>query len=246
MLKSKNQNRKKMNKDVFSYLVTHPANFSLADLKTIEVITKKYPYCQLGYTLLAKGYHLHCAEELAFEKIRQAAAHAISRNALRKLINGSFKNEITTSIQPKFDSEYLHKFVEVPINQIANSAEEDITEQTELISNLDMITNSSAFQDILLDDIVNRKKLQNSIIDNFLMKDPGLIRTTKSQLEAMGKQEDLSDNSVKLGKGIVTESYAKILSMQGRREKAIDVYSKLILKFPEKKTYFANKIKELA
>jgi hypothetical protein len=233
-----------MNKDVFSYLVAHPANLSLSDLKTIEAITKQYPYCQLGHTLLAKGYHIHHAEELAFEKIRHAAAHVIRRNALRKLINGSFKNEISSTIPPKFDSEYLHKFIEIPLNQMTNFEAEG-TEQRELISNLEIIANSSAFEDILLEDIVKRKHSQNSIIDNFLMKDPGLIRTTKSQLEAMGKQEDLSVNSAKLEKGIVTESYAKILTMQGRKDKAIQVYEKLVLKFPEKKTYFVSKIKEL-
>ena len=30
-----------MSKDVFSYLVAHPDNFSLADLKTVEAITKQ-------------------------------------------------------------------------------------------------------------------------------------------------------------------------------------------------------------
>ena len=234
-----------MSKDVFSYLIANPANLSLSDLKTVETITKQYPYCQLGHILLAKGYYTHYAEELAFEKIRHASAHALSRNALRKLINGSFKNEGRTTTYFKFESEYLHKFIEVPVDQIANSAEEDIIEQTELISNLDMLTNSSAVEDLLLDDIVQRKQLQNSIIDSFLMKDPGLIRTTKSQLEAMGKQEDLSVKSAKLEKGIVTESYAKILTMQGRKDKAIEVYEKLILKFPEKKTYFVTKIQEL-
>ena len=232
-----------MNKEVFSYLIAHPANLSMSDVKSAEAITKQYPYCQLGHILLAKGYHTHYAEELAFEKIRHAAAHVISRNALRKLINGSFKNEISKIPQPKFDSEYLRKFTE---NQTINSPEEDITEQTKMISNIDLLTNSSAVEDLLLDDIAQRKKLQNSIIDSFLMKDPGLIRTTKSQLEAMGKQEDLSVGSAKLEKGIVTESYAKILTMQGRRDKAIEVYEKLILKFPEKKAYFASKIQELA
>jgi hypothetical protein len=237
---------KKMNKEVFSYHIAHPANLSLTDVKTIEAITKQYPYCQLGHTLLAKGYHAHYAEELAFEKIRHASAHAISRNALRKLINGSFKNEITSTTQPKFESEYLHKFDEKVVSQVVVSEEDEITEQTELMSNVDLLTNSSAVEDLLLDDIAQRKQLQNSIIDSFLMKDPGLIRTTKSQLEAMGKQEDLSVSSAKLEKGIVTESYAKILTMQGRRDKAIEVYEKLILKFPEKKTYFASKIQELA
>lgn len=235
-----------MNKEVFSYLVAHPNNLSVSDVKIMEVIAKLYPYCQLGHTLLAKGYHTHYAEELAFEKIRLASAHALSRNALRKVINGSFTNEISLATHPKFDSEYLRKFAEEQSDQETTSEEEDKSEQTGLISNIDMLTNSSAIEDLLLDDIAQRKQLQTSIIDSFLLKDPGLIRTTKSQMEAMGKQEDLSVKSAKLEKGIVTESYAKILTMQGRKDKATEVYEKLILKFPEKKAYFATKIQDLA
>ncbi len=231
-----------MNKDVFSYLVAHPVNISLTDVKTIEAITNQYPYCQLGHTLLAKGYHTQYAEELAFEKIRYASAHALSRNALRKLINGSFKNEQVVSMQGKFESEYLHKFNEEVNNQTI-SLEVELPKD---ISDRDILNNSVVVEDYFIDEIAQRRDLQNSIIDSFLTKDPGLIRTTKSQLEAMGKQEDLSSGSVRLEKGIVTESYAKILTMQGRKDKAIEVYEKLILKFPEKKAYFASKIQELA
>jgi hypothetical protein len=231
-----------MNKDIFSYLVAHPFNLSLTDVKAVEAITHQYPYCQLAHTLLAKGYHTQYSEELAFEKIRHASAHALSRNALRKVINGSFKNEPVASFQGKFESEYLHKFNEVIDIQLIKSEEDSVLE----ISDQELFLNSPVVEDYMIDEIAQRKELQNSIIDSFLTKDPGLIRTTKSQLEAMGKQEDLSVGSVRLEKGIVTESYAKILTMQGRKEKAIEVYEKLILKFPEKKAYFASKIQELA
>jgi hypothetical protein len=231
-----------MNKDIFSYLVAHPFNLSLTDVKAVEAITHQYPYCQLAHTLLAKGYHNQYSEELAFEKIRHASAHALSRNALRKVINGSFKNEPVASFQGKFESEYLHKFNEVTDSQSVKIEENSVLE----ISDQELFLNSPVVEDYLIDEIAQRRELQNSIIDSFLTKDPGLIRTTKSQLEAMGKQEDLSVGSVRLEKGIVTESYAKILTMQGRTEKAIEVYEKLILKFPEKKAYFASKIQELA
>ena len=231
-----------MNKDIFSYLVAHPYNLSLTDVKTVEAITNQYPYCQLAHTLLAKGYHTQYAEELAFEKIRHASAHALSRNALRKVINGSFKNEQIASVQGKFESEYLHKFNQSIDNQVIGS---EVIPQKD-ISDRDILNNSVVVEDYFIDEISKRRDLQNSIIDSFLTKDPGLIRTTKSQLEAMGKQEDLSSGSVRLEKGIVTESYAKILTMQGRKDKAIEVYEKLILKFPEKKAYFASKIQELA
>ena len=191
---------------------------------------------------MAKGYHTQYAEELAFEKIRYASAHALSRNGLRKLINGSFKNEQLLSIQGKYESEYLNKFEQSVDNWgiiIEKTHQNDISDR-------DILNNSVIVEDYFIDEIAQRRDLQNSIIDSFLIKDPGLIRTTKSHLEAMGKQHDLSSGSVRLEKGIVTESYAKILTMQGRKDKAMEVYEKLILKFPEKKAYFASKIQELA
>ena len=47
------------------------------------------------------------------------------------------------------------------------------------------------------------------------------------------------------GGGIETEAFAKILVRQGKTDKAIDIYQKLILKKPEKKDYFAKKLSEL-
>ncbi|WP_460538703.1 hypothetical protein [Echinicola sediminis] len=36
-----------------------------------------------------------------------------------------------------------------------------------------------------------------------------------------------------------------MLTKQGKKDKAIEIYEKLILKFPKKKAYFADLIKEL-
>jgi predicted Zn-dependent protease len=47
------------------------------------------------------------------------------------------------------------------------------------------------------------------------------------------------------GEHIVSETLADILIRQGKREKAIDVFRKLIWKFPQKKAYFAARIEEL-
>ncbi len=44
---------------------------------------------------------------------------------------------------------------------------------------------------------------------------------------------------------MVTENLANIMIKQGRFEKAIEIYNKLIWKFPHKKAYFAARIKEL-
>ncbi|MGQ7868399.1 hypothetical protein [Sunxiuqinia sp. sy24] len=53
------------------------------------------------------------------------------------------------------------------------------------------------------------------------------------------QQAELADNS------LVTETLAKIYAQQKHYKKAILVYEKLSLKFPEKNTYFAEQIKIL-
>jgi hypothetical protein len=44
---------------------------------------------------------------------------------------------------------------------------------------------------------------------------------------------------------LVTETYAAILAGQGKKQKAIEMYERLRLKYPDKSTYFAQKIEEL-
>jgi len=83
-----------------------------------------------------------------------------------------------------------------------------------------------------------------SIIDAFIKKEPQISRV---RLDANDppKQEDLANRSVGSGNGLATESFAKILIKQGKIDRAIDIYQKLMVKNPEKKLYFADKIAEL-
>ena len=56
---------------------------------------------------------------------------------------------------------------------------------------------------------------------------------------------DLSKNSTTFNDRIVSESFAKLLVKQNNKQQAIEIYRKLILKFPDKYAYFAALIKEL-
>jgi tetratricopeptide (TPR) repeat protein len=53
---------------------------------------------------------------------------------------------------------------------------------------------------------------------------------------------EMAVNSIAAEDGLVSESLAEVYGKQGKKEKAIDMYRKLILQNPEKKAYFANKI----
>jgi pentatricopeptide repeat protein len=51
--------------------------------------------------------------------------------------------------------------------------------------------------------------------------------------------------SEQLPGGLVTETLANIYVKQGRPEKAIEAYSQLQLKIPQKKAYFADLIQKI-
>jgi len=84
---------------------------------------------------------------------------------------------------------------------------------------------------------------QSSIIDNFISKEPSI--TAKASRKSPTNQEDLSQHSTEFNEDLVSENLAKILISQGKVDKAVDIYKKLIWKFPQKKTYFASQIEEL-
>lgn len=88
-----------------------------------------------------------------------------------------------------------------------------------------------------------RKLDQLQIIDEFIRKNPTIKSPSPADLKAPAV--DLSAPSQQLKDDLVTENLALIYIKQGRKDKAIDVYRKLILKFPQKKSYFAAQIKDL-
>lgn len=54
--------------------------------------------------------------------------------------------------------------------------------------------------------------------------------------------KDLADKSIALRTGVVTETLAKLMLMQGKKSEAIAMYEQLRLKYPEKSDYFAAQI----
>ncbi len=91
----------------------------------------------------------------------------------------------------------------------------------------------------------DERRKQQEIIEAFIKNDPriGPIRP-KIQDEIEPVDLSVRAKSVPVD-GLATESFAKILVKQGKIDKAIGIYEKLMLKNPEKKDYFAKKIEEL-
>jgi len=86
----------------------------------------------------------------------------------------------------------------------------------------------------------------NKLIDRFIKEDPSITPLRSMSGEVENKElSDLSGQGINKVKGPVSETFANLLVKQGKKEKAIEIYENLILKYPEKKVYFASRIEEL-
>jgi len=88
----------------------------------------------------------------------------------------------------------------------------------------------------------NEKQIQSELIDKFIIANPR-IETSKEKSSIPA--DDISKPFVEESGGLITETLARIYVSQGYYSKAIDIYEKLSLKFPEKSSYFASQIEKV-
>ena len=90
--------------------------------------------------------------------------------------------------------------------------------------------------------ISSQKQRQADLIDKFILNNPR-IEPVKEKSDA--PVEDISRPFVEEKGAFLTETLARIYIKQGYYSKAINVYEKLCLKFPEKCSYFAAQIEKV-
>jgi len=90
-------------------------------------------------------------------------------------------------------------------------------------------------------DVFDTTKKESQIIERFIKEEPQIKPQKMDKLSAENKAIKSSEDREEL----VTETLAAIYTQQMLYNKALNAYEKLILKFPEKSRYFADKIEEL-
>lgn len=83
----------------------------------------------------------------------------------------------------------------------------------------------------------------SSIINRFIKNQPSISRPDKK--EFYNPQNEAIDSTIDDDEFLITETLARIHADQGNLQKAIEIYQKLILKIPEKSSYFAARIQDL-
>jgi hypothetical protein len=242
-----------MNKETFLQAVTHPQAISIPEMEALEEVVENFPNCQLAHILIAKASHQH-AGMLTSQKLRKAAAYAINRDALKKLVLGVHpENDDQQPLLPQ-----AHSVADEPSQETNSSYAEGVSAPPEITLPL-VFELPNSREDQLLKELESEakqaeasgestsraleKKRQIEIIENFIKSQPRISSLRGD--EGATPEKDLSEKSSSLSTKVVSESLAKIMVKQGKIEKAVAIYQELICKYPEKKAYFAGKIDEL-
>ncbi|MGW8122072.1 hypothetical protein ACV07N_05380 [Roseivirga echinicomitans] len=92
---------------------------------------------------------------------------------------------------------------------------------------------------------VHSNQAQVELIEKFIKNEPRFDKKKGEIEENEYNQEDLSVKHLKSKDEFITETLAELLLKQEKYTRAIDIYEKLSLKFPEKRTYFASQIQKI-
>ena len=124
---------------------------------------------------------------------------------------------------------------------------DDTTLRENVLQNdLEQIESSTAEENVKLHRELERQ-IQMDIIDSFIENEAriGPIRANLNDVVNVEPEDLAKKRNSTVKREVVSEGMARIMVRQGKIERAIEIYEQLMLKKPEKKSYFAEKIKDL-
>lgn len=245
-----------MNASQFLDLIKKADHLEKSDFLQLKKVQENFPYFQIPHVLIAR-YEFLKSEGVKSQLLAMAALTSPDRIWLKKLIEKPIPEDFKPS-QAKDDF--------LPEDQ---GKGQDPAQRTASLINLGLHLKGQHLveapkaekpatkrrkppKDDLIETIKRKEKRQ--IVDSKKQEQIDMIKAfskkefklaTIKEIEANQNTENLADSSTKLNDNLLSESFAKILSQQGKKAMAKEIYDKLGLKFPEKRAYFADLIEKL-
>jgi predicted transcriptional regulator len=228
-----------MNKFELDHFIQHPGQLNLESLSRLENLINEFPYCQVLQLLFVKN--LHVLNHFRFSnQLKLAAAYSSDRKKLKQLIEDTLSIPKTVPFQPVGYSLKIETDNLIPKPEISPAKKDDRkTDLLELIKKrLSEIKEEKSKEKITQ----NKLKAQKSeLINKFIDEQPTIARGKAEFFKPL----DWARQSTQENEDIVTETLAKIYLKQGHNDKAIKIYEKLCLVFPDKSSYFADQIRKI-
>ena len=257
-----------MNISDLTYLLNKPETINEKQTIALENVVLQFPYFQAARVLHLKGLYNQESFRYNYE-LKKTAAYTTDRTILFEFITSdnftAIQQEKIDEIQKSLMDIEVHHMEEVIfLPQIEIISTEEETETTELTSEEKLEigkplpftpTERHSFQEWLqltkfapiertieenLSEIDPEKQKKSNIIDKFIEANPKIApvkETTKPPANISKSAEEPTH--------LMTETLAKVYLEQKKYTKAIQAYEILILKYPEKSSFFADRINEI-
>ena len=205
-------------------LVQHtqnPQQIASEDVAKLDRLLQEFPYYQTAQLLITKG--LLNTDSIRYNRqLKKAAAYALDRKQLFKLI-------------------ILNKVEQPNIANINEKIDDNLTIGQPLAFDKEEEHSFSEWLALSKVKKIDRTHKPNTkqLIDNFIDKKISISKPKKTKFF---NPIDLAKESLIENNDLVTPTLAKVYLEQGHYEKAISAYQKLILKYPEKNSFFAAQI----
>ncbi|AOW21671.1 hypothetical protein [Urechidicola croceus] len=248
-----------MNTQEFTYLLNSPKDINKAHTDELEDIINTFPYFQSARAIYLKG--LKNQDSFRYNQtLKTTAAYTADRSILfdfitssqffdKKTIANDSEQVILEEIEV-IDAEVVKSLHQKIKNTFSPKKNKQNTEILEIGKPLEFESSEShsfnewlqlgTFTPIKREEKKDNREVKFDLIDKFIAKNPK-IRPVKN----IDSNSTLIEHNKADYDSLMTETLAKVYLEQKKYENAIKAYRILSLKYPEKSSFFADRIKAI-
>ena len=226
-----------MNKEQFMSFIDNPSLIDSSHAKEIQQLVEQYPYFQTARILFLKS--LFDNKSISYQsELKLTAAYAGNRSLLQSFIVNQHVAQTISESSVSKEKETIDK----------SENSKPISTHKRTIIDFDFNDFQVIHQAFELPSVVNESKItdnekqkqQFELINKFIKNEPRII----PKETGIDQKRDLASESA-MDTEFLTETLADIYVQQKKYERAIEMFEKLSLKFPQKSVYFASRVSEI-